>query len=311
MLMNEEVKVNTRTPSYRTDGRRPAVVLGTASLGGAWGQVDREESIDTILYALEQGITRIDTAPAYNRAEEMVADALKQWKGKRPFVSTKVGKLRGSAEAQDLNNYELDVMESSVNRSIELLGENSLDLLFLHEPEKVPDHKRSAVLDYLKELSDSGRARSIGLGGIVTPSYYSWIKEGFFDVIMGFNDLDAACLDALEEQVPLFRSANVTRYQGSILHMGLLGSRYDKYKDSPPKWISKEALENAKKVKYIAELHKLSLPSLAHRYAASIAEIDYLVIGPRNMKQLKSFLDDYENGVLEKGLFEELNKALV
>ncbi len=90
------------TPTYihddfRKNGRfngGSRLVLGTSGLGGVWGPVDEKESIKAILYALEQGVEVIDTAPSYNKAQEYLGKALQRWNGKRPFISTKIGRLQ-------------------------------------------------------------------------------------------------------------------------------------------------------------------------------------------------------------------------
>lgn len=51
---------------------RERLVLGTAGLAGLWGKIDEDESVKTILYALEQGITHFDAAPAYADAERIL-----------------------------------------------------------------------------------------------------------------------------------------------------------------------------------------------------------------------------------------------
>ena len=43
-------------PTYRKNKEPVGLVLGAAGLGGVWGPIDPEESVDTILYALENGI---------------------------------------------------------------------------------------------------------------------------------------------------------------------------------------------------------------------------------------------------------------
>jgi hypothetical protein len=53
-----------------------------------------EESVDCLLYAFENGITTLDTAPSYSKSEEYVGRALKRWRGELPFISTKVGRLQ-------------------------------------------------------------------------------------------------------------------------------------------------------------------------------------------------------------------------
>lgn len=53
--------------------------LGTWAIGGTmWGGTDEKTSIETIRAALDQGITLIDTAPAYGfgQSEEIVGKAI-------------------------------------------------------------------------------------------------------------------------------------------------------------------------------------------------------------------------------------------
>src|SRR5271156_4580143 len=75
------------------------VGFGAWAIGGdwkfGWGAQDDKDSIAAILRALELGINWIDTAAVYGlgHSEEVVAQALAQWKGRRPYVFTKCGML--------------------------------------------------------------------------------------------------------------------------------------------------------------------------------------------------------------------------
>ena len=78
-----------------TDITSSRIGLGTWAIGGwMWGGSDEEESIRTIVAALDKGITLIDTAPVYGmgRAEEIVGKALAR-RGQRDaiLVATKAG----------------------------------------------------------------------------------------------------------------------------------------------------------------------------------------------------------------------------
>ena len=75
--------MNLSRPTRRTEfGLAPALAaqglgdsrlaLGLAGLGGAWGPVDQEESLTTILRALELGVKVFDAAPAYGSAEKLL-----------------------------------------------------------------------------------------------------------------------------------------------------------------------------------------------------------------------------------------------
>src|SRR6478736_818625 len=70
--------------------------FGAWAIGGSgwehgWGEQDDKASVAAILKALELGVNWIDTAAVYGtgHSEEVVARALQQWKGKRPYVFTK------------------------------------------------------------------------------------------------------------------------------------------------------------------------------------------------------------------------------
>src|SRR5262245_15593796 len=91
--------------------------LGTWAIGGSmWGETDERKALETIRTVLEQGITLIDTAPAYGfgTAEELVGRALTQY-GKREqvIVATKVGLdwhgnqvFRNSTKARIMNEID-------------------------------------------------------------------------------------------------------------------------------------------------------------------------------------------------------------
>ena len=300
----------TRPDGLPPNGSPPGLVLGTAGLGGVWGDIDRQESVDTILYALENGVERLDTAPAYRDAEAIVGEALRQYTGPRPLVSTKVGKLRADAADERTNNYALSSMQRSVAESQEQLGTDRLDLLFLHEPKQVATDQVAEVIDFMKQAKRSGVAATIGLGGVVPSAFHEAIREGVFDVVMSYNNLDAACMDGLQSDIPFFRTHGLTTYQGSALHMGLLGNRFEKYQGNPPEWISEDALVRAGKAHTLAQRLGMKLPTLAHRYLLSMQEVDYLVLGAKNLPQLTATLADCRAGRLEETVFEELTNLI-
>src|SRR5580698_3787220 len=73
--------------------------FGAWAIGGdwqfGWGAQDDNESIAAIHRALELGVNWIDTAAIYGlgHSEEVVARALREWKGSRPYVFTKCGMI--------------------------------------------------------------------------------------------------------------------------------------------------------------------------------------------------------------------------
>ena len=98
------------------------LVYGCSGLGGVWGETNYDESVECLLYAFENGITSLDTSPSYNQSEAVVGCALAQWKGERPFISTKVGRLKSENAHKTVVDYSPERMTQSVQESLEILG---------------------------------------------------------------------------------------------------------------------------------------------------------------------------------------------
>ena len=64
----------------------------------SWGPQEDSDSIAAIHRALELGVNWIDTAAVYGlgHSEEVVARALKEWRGARPYIFTKCVLTLGS-----------------------------------------------------------------------------------------------------------------------------------------------------------------------------------------------------------------------
>jgi aryl-alcohol dehydrogenase-like predicted oxidoreductase len=228
-----------------------------------------------------------------------VGKALKQWRGKRPIVSTKAGRLAGS------HDYSPAAIRHSVKRSLDLLGLDRIDLLFVHEPEFVPAAQRPALIDELLRLKSDGYAARLGLGGGDCVAWDEFLAAGCFDVVLVFNRIDACCLDA-EADLPRIRQAGAALYQGSPLHMGLLGARFENFVMEPPSWLTTAVLDAANRIKAFADAHGMSLPSLAHRFAFAMDAIDRVVLGACNMQQLRASLDDWRQGPISEKLFDDV-----
>lgn len=282
---------------------RGRLVLGLAGLGGAWRPVDAGESVATVLHALEHGIDAFDPAPAYGEAEKVLARALAQWRGPRPIISTKVGRL----PARDAHEFDFDHtsagLRASLERSLEILGLPQVDLLYLHEPEYVTPADRPRVVETLRQLQADGLARKLGLAGGFGEGWDGILESGAFEVVMLFRRLDPVVLDGLPADLPRLRQAGVLVYGASPLHMGLLGSRYDEFVRDRPDWVWGPQIDRAIRLKALADKNGLTLRELAHRFMFSLGELDRTVIGASNLAELKTALADFEAGPLPEEMF--------
>ena len=286
------------------------VILGTAGLGGIWGKVNANESLATILAALELGIKALDTAPAYGDAEYIVGYALQQWKGEKPLISTKVGRKKGYAVDDGRYDYTADGMKKSVEQSLKALGVSKVDILFLHDPDAIAQADIEEVLKHLESLKKQGYTKKIGLGGNAPKWLKPYLQSDLFDVIMEFNQLNACSIDALTNTIPFCVQNNKEYYVASPLNMGLLGSKFLEFTSTAPYWLDLNSVAQAKIINSIAEKYDIPLQVLAYRFLFTIEGDFKVVMGATDRQQLTDTLRAIEMGALPPKIYNEILSTL-
>jgi aryl-alcohol dehydrogenase-like predicted oxidoreductase len=127
---------------YRSFGRTgwqvSEIGFGAWQIGGDWGKVDDEASIDTLLYAFEKGINFVDTAQMYGKghSEEVIGRALKQWKGHRVYIATKAQPVVWPSIEEDdpqmRGRFPAWHLRTNVEASLRRLDVECIDLYQLH-----------------------------------------------------------------------------------------------------------------------------------------------------------------------------------
>lgn len=300
----------SKSPAFQHQSR---LVYGTSGLGGVWGKVEQRASIDALLYAFEHGISVIDTAPSYANAEYYVGMALREWKGQMPFVSTKIGRLKGKDAFETKLDYTPEGMKRSLEHSLKTLGLDAIDLLFLHEPQLVPLEKIEEILGTLTAFKAQGLVKSLGVGGNPSPEFMPYVTNENFDVVSGFLRMDACNLSAFNGEIQKYKKEGIAYYAASALHFSLLGNRFENYKTEgvDGEWITPLDLENAVRVKEVADKQGMSLATLAQRFLFSIEEADRVVMGARTPAQIKATIEDWNAGKLPEELFDEVTACIL
>jgi aryl-alcohol dehydrogenase-like predicted oxidoreductase len=115
------------------------VGFGAWAIGGdwefGWGSQDDTQSVAAIHRALELGVNWIDTAAVYGlgHSEEVVARALQEWQGSRPYVFTKCGMIWN---AQGKVDYSLrrESIRRECEASLRRLKTEVIDLYQIQGP---------------------------------------------------------------------------------------------------------------------------------------------------------------------------------
>jgi aryl-alcohol dehydrogenase-like predicted oxidoreductase len=141
--------------------------FGAWAIGGdwefGWGAQDDGQSIAAIHRALELGVNWIDTAAVYGlgHSEEIVARALREWKGKRPYVFTKCGMLWN-----DKREIYYSLHADSVRRECEAsLRRLKTDVIDLYQVHWTADDLNETIEGWntLAALQKEGKVRWIGV----------------------------------------------------------------------------------------------------------------------------------------------------
>jgi aryl-alcohol dehydrogenase-like predicted oxidoreductase len=146
-----------------------AVGYGAWAIGGsgwqfAWGAQDDRDSIAAIHRSLDLGVNWIDTAAVYGagHSEEVVGLALKTWKGGKPYVFTKCGRL-----LDEKGNVYSDLSPASLRREVEAslrrLSVDVIDLYQVHWPPNPDSSELETGWATLAELKREGKVRWIGV----------------------------------------------------------------------------------------------------------------------------------------------------
>ena len=164
----ERIRMETRKLG-NSDLKITPVGYGAWAIGGsgwefAWGPQDDADSVAAIHRALELGVNWIDTAAAYGtgHSEEVVARALKDWRGSRPYVFTKCV-LRWDEKGKISKAFSPDSIRRECEDSLRRLQAETINLYQIHWP---PDDNGPALEESwqtLAALQKEGKVRWIGV----------------------------------------------------------------------------------------------------------------------------------------------------
>ncbi len=291
---------------YRTFGRTgwqvSEIAFGAWQLGGEWGTVDDEASIDTLLYAWEQGINFVDTAQGYGagHSESVIGRALERWTGDKIYVATKCQPVLwpdpDEEEPQMRGRYPEWYLRQNVEGSLQRLGVERLDLYQLHCWIADGTHE----LDWLETLNDlriEGKIDQIGVS-IRDCRAYEGVDLAKLGLVASqqviFNMFEQSPVDelfpagqatdtAFIARVPLDSGSLVGHWTadtystwepGSVPHMMFAGDRFV------------QTFERMQALKELCAPYYPTLAEAAMRYALSEPAVSAVIPGMKNRAEV-------------------------
>jgi len=149
---------------YRTLGKTyydvSTISFGAWAIGGSWGSVSDDESLNALRRALDLGVNFIDTADVYGdgRSEKLIAQVAKERPGTFK-VATKAGRRLNPHTA---DGYKRENIEAFIDRSLKNLETDCLDLVQLHCP-PTDVYYCPELFEGLAAITKAGKVRHWGV----------------------------------------------------------------------------------------------------------------------------------------------------
>lgn len=289
--------------------------LGCAQLGNLYRAVTDEDARATVDTAWELGIRYYDTAPHYGLglSERRTGAALAGRPRDAYVLSTKVGRLLEPVERvvgmdddgfavpathRRVWDFSRDGIRRSLEQSLERLGLDRVDVVYLHDPDDHRDEVLESGYPALAELRAEGVVGAIGVGMNQSRMLADLVRLVDLDVVMLANRYTLLEQAALDDLLPACEARGVSVVAAAIFNSGLLArprpaedARYD-YGDAPP-----ELVERARAIAAACERHGTTLPAAAIAFPLAHPCVASVCVGARSPEQIERNADLYREPI--------------
>ena len=276
-------------------------VAPVANLGHA---VSDETAFGALEAAWSAGIRYYDVAPHYGLGlGERRLGAFLATKPRDEFiVSTKVGRLlvenpRGvepDDEGFDVRSplvrrrdYSADGVRRSLDDSLERLGLDRIDVVFVHDPDAFRREALEESFPALDELRRDGTISSYGAGMNQSAMLADFVDATDLDVVMCAGRYTLLEQGPLDDLLPVAARRGVSVVAAAVFNSGLLArdrpgsaATYD-YSRAPAQVVAR-----ANALADVCETHRVPLPAAALRFALGHPAVATVCVGARSADQV-------------------------
>ncbi|MGB3306738.1 MAG: aldo/keto reductase [Thermomicrobiales bacterium] len=283
-----------RVPLAKTGLDVPPIAIGCAPLGNmpdTFGyEVSEQNAIATIEEALKGPLDYIDTSAEYGdgESERRIGLAFKALGGMPAgtVLQTKIG-------AGPDGDFSGDAIKRRFERSLNLLGMDRIEIVFLHDPEHTTYESAMAPggpMDVLKDFQRQGAIGFLGVAGGPIDVEMQYIESGMFDLLITHNRYtllnrvaDSLLTRARELGLGIM---NAAPYGSGMLAKGPQAYPRYAYQQAPAHMI-----ERTKLFADICDRHGVALGAAALQFSMRDPRIDVTIVGMTKPERIAQTID--------------------
>lgn len=275
----------------------PRLCIGTWQAAG-WTTSKEESFVETIKFALDMGLTFIDTAEGYGNglSEQLIAKAIE---GKRDSVVI--------ASKFNHTNSSPEKLRQALTNSLRNLKTDYIDLYQQHWPPKQPP--LDETLGELQKLKEEGKIRSLGVSNWMEPE---WEEATDISTIDTLQPCYSLLWRSIEPKVlPLCKENNISILPYSPLCQSLLARRMEAIPNDhrTKNIVFEKSIESVLALlENIAEKNAKTLPQISLRWLLDTPGVTAPIVGSSSKKQLEENLGAL-NWKLHSADYDALDKA--
>jgi D-threo-aldose 1-dehydrogenase len=288
--MPSQTEPFSRRPLGSTGLQVTPICIGTAPLGNmpetfAY-EVSEERALATIRAFFAGPINFIDTAASYGDGESVrrLGIVLHELGG------LPQGFVLASKADRDLDTGEFsgEQMRRSVERSLQLLGLEQLQLLYLHDPEHISFEQamaRGGPVETLQHCQQEGLIAHLGVAGGPIDLMKRFVETGIFSEAISHNRYTLLNTEA-DSFWDVCQQRGVAAINAAPYGSGMLAkgpSAYPRYMYSNA---SKELLERAHKLETICSNYGVPLAAAALQFSLRDPRITSTIVGMSRPERL-------------------------
>jgi aryl-alcohol dehydrogenase-like predicted oxidoreductase len=277
----------------KTDMQVSLLGFGSYKMSGKIGGTTVGEVSRLLGQALDAGINVIDTAECYGQGEELIGQAVGHRRSDY-YLFTKCGHSSGL----NLPDWSPQLLERSIERSLQRLKTDHLDLVQLHSCSQ-DTLRQGDVIEVLQRARATGKTRYIGYSGDRRAALYA-VNCGAFDSLQ--ISVNIADQESIDLAIPKAKAQGM----GVIAKRSVANGAWNS-KQEPIDPIDRQYWERLKALNYdFLKGDPESIASIAQRFTMRAPGVDIVLIGTTNPNHLQQNLTQLEAGTLPQAQYEAI-----